>query len=135
MSFVYTVFIGSHSEQVNSRPEHSRSGVRTFVNGIELPGSLRTIGTNAFCGCSSLTGIAIPNGTTTISSSAFEECTGLLSIVIPESVTKMGEMVFYHCDLDLNVWVQKDSYADEWCKNNAMHRTYMDGSVPADQDE
>ena len=41
--------------------------------------------------------------------------------------------MFYHCDLDLEFWVEKDSYAEEWCRRNGYIETmiYMDGSMPA----
>ena len=52
--------------------------------------------------------------------------------MIPGTVVRIGEMVFYHCDLDLNFWVEKDSYAEEWGRQNGYIETmrYMDGSVP-----
>ena len=61
------------------------------------------------------------------------ECTGLKSVVIPETVIRMGEGVFFHCDLDLNCWVEKGSYAEDWCRQNGYVESmkYMDGSVPA----
>ena len=73
----------------------------------------------------------------TIADWAFTECTGLVSVVLPETVTRMGEGVFYHCDLDLNFWVEKDSYAEEWCRQNGYIESmrYMDGSVPAGRSE
>ena len=76
-------------------------------------------------------------GTMTIADWAFVECSGLTSAVIPETVTRMGEGVFFHCPLDLNFWVEKDSYAEEWCRQNGYIESmrYMDGSVPEDRSE
>ena len=102
-----------------------------------LPSSLRTIGESTFAECESLEGVAIPNGVTTIWHYAFTECVNLKSVVIPETVTRMGEMVFFHCDLDLSFWVEKGSYAEEWCRENGYIESmrYMDGSVPEDRSE
>ena len=102
-----------------------------------LPSSLRTVGESAFYECSSLTGVLIPAGTRRISRSAFVKCTGLRTVVLPSSVTQMGERVFYLCDLDLNFWVEKGSYAEEWCRKNGYIETmrYMDGSLPEDRTE
>ena len=99
--------------------------------------TLTVTGESTFAECESLEGIAIPNGVTTIWHYAFTECVNLKSVVIPETVTRMGEMVFFHCDLDLNFWVEKDSYAEEWGRQNGYIESmrYMDGSVPAGRSE
>ncbi len=46
-----------------------------------------SIGSRAFCYCSSLKSINIPEGVTSIAQDAFRYCSNLTSIVIPESVT------------------------------------------------
>ena len=60
---------------------------------------LKTIGSNAFYGCTGLTGsLTIPDSVTSIESQAFVNCTGLTgSLTIPDSVTFIGSSAFYGC--------------------------------------
>ena len=64
---------------------------------IPSDGSVTSIGSGAFCGCTGLTSITIPNSVTSIGSSAFFGCTSLTSITIPDSVTSIGGYAFKGC--------------------------------------
>ncbi|MGN1094347.1 MAG: leucine-rich repeat domain-containing protein, partial [Candidatus Neoclostridium sp.] len=64
---------------------------------IPSDGSVTTIGSFAFSGCSSLMSISIPNSVTSIGSYAFDNCSGLTSITIPDSVTFIGSFAFSNC--------------------------------------
>ena len=64
---------------------------------IPTDGSVTSIGSSAFSGCSGLTSITIPNSVTSIGDYAFEDCTSLTSITIPNSVTSIGQRAFYGC--------------------------------------
>ncbi len=58
-------------------------------------GSLLTaINSEAFRDCTSLKNIVLPSGVITIGNSAFRSCTSLTSFVIPNSVTTVGEYAF-----------------------------------------
>ena len=64
---------------------------------IPNDGSVTSIGSGAFSGCSGLTSITIPYGVTSIGDEAFSGCSGLTSITIPDSVTSIGDSAFYNC--------------------------------------
>ena len=64
---------------------------------IPNDGSVTSIGSGAFSGCSGLTSITIPDGVTSIGDEAFSGCSGLTSITIPDSVTSIGDSAFYNC--------------------------------------
>ena len=69
----------------------------TRLTSINIPSSVKFIGTNSFSGCSGLTSINIPNDITKIEDGTFSGCKGLTSINIPNSVTSIGERAFYQC--------------------------------------
>ena len=76
------------------------TNTNTLVAGCKstvIPGTVTSIGNNAFDGCSGLTSIAIPNTVTSIGNYAFSDCSGLTSIEIPNSVTSMGDHAFSDC--------------------------------------
>ena len=64
---------------------------------FEIPNSVKSIGYNAFYGCSDMTKVTIPNSVTEIGESAFENCSGLTSIDIPNSVTSINRKSFSGC--------------------------------------
>lgn len=56
---------------------------------------------------------------------AFSECSSLPSVSIPDSVTAIGDRAFYGCS-NLTLTVGRDSYALQYCKENALNYTYPD---------
>jgi hypothetical protein len=50
-------------------------------------------------------------------------------------VERIESLIFMDCSLDMKVWVEKDSKAEEWCRENGYSIVYMDGSVPPDQED
>ena len=70
--------------------------VSNFVS-VTIGSNVKSIGSSAFDGCSSLTSVTIGEGVTSIGSSAFRDCSGLTEITIPDSVMSIGLSTFYGC--------------------------------------
>ncbi len=67
------------------------------LTSITIPNSVTTIGSFAFNYCTGLTSLIIPDSVTTIENSAFNSCTGLTSLTIPDNVTTIGDSAFAYC--------------------------------------
>lgn len=105
---------------------------------------LKTIGDNAFHGCTSLAslniatdalpslhspfwwigrsvlaGVNIPSGVTTIGAHAFDGCAGIQSVRLPASVKSIGEGAFDNCP-HLTLKVLEGSYAQRYAQDNAI---------------
>ncbi|MDR2176682.1 MAG: leucine-rich repeat domain-containing protein [Treponema sp.] len=68
-----------------------------YIKGINLPGSLTSIGNYAFWGCFELTSVTIPASITSIGDGAFHNCITFTSVSIPAGVTSIGKAAFYNC--------------------------------------
>ena len=70
----------------------------TKITTLNIPQTVKSIGKNAFAGCSSITSeVVIPEGITTINEYTFSGCSKIPSIKIPEGVTELGANAFYNC--------------------------------------
>jgi hypothetical protein len=67
------------------------------IGNYTIPGTVTSIGSGAFSGCSSLTGVTIPGSVTSIGNYAFNWCTSLPGVIIPNGITSVGYRVFYEC--------------------------------------
>lgn len=70
---------------------------KSSVVSVQLPDSLKSLGNNAFAGCSQLTTINLPNSLTTIGNGAFKDCTSLENITLPNRLKAIGKDVFNGC--------------------------------------
>lgn len=68
----------------------------THIANIQLPTSLKSIGTAALAGCTSMSNLVLPEGLETIGDYAFS-ASGLEQVSLPESVTSVGVGAWSHC--------------------------------------
>ena len=79
-----------------------RQAHELYLNGervtkLVLPEGLKSVGTDAFAGCTGLTEVTIHDGVTAIGGSAFSGCSGLTGVTIPSHVTDIGDSAFSDC--------------------------------------
>mgnify|MGYP004465893369 CR=1 FL=1 len=72
---------------------------------VSIKQGTKTIASEAFELCTSLTNVAIPNSVTGTVYRAFINCTSLASIAIPNSVTSISEVAFSGCTSLTNVTI------------------------------
>ena len=72
-----------------------------------------------FISCTKLYEIKIPGSVKAIGEKAFANCTSMPSIFIPSSVELIGEKAFHNC-YNLTVFVEKYSYANQYCIDKAL---------------
>ena len=92
------------------------------LQSIIIPKSVRSIGSNAFYFCSSLTSVTIPESVKYIYDSAFQCCSKLQDLTIPDSVTSIGKFAFCDCDNLTSITIGKNvkyiyNGSFERCKN------------------
>lgn len=79
---------------------------------VTIPGSVKSIGSSAFDGCTNLTTVTFTDdGLETIDKSAFYGCKKLSSITIPNTVTKIDSYAFGNCN-SLGDFVIPDSVTE-----------------------
>ena len=114
-------FYGWSGELINKSPYFTYEGGVLFsknrdiliaflqqdVTSYAIPCGVKSIGDNAFSGCSSLTSITIPDSVTSIGDNAFSRCSSLTSITIPDSVTSMGSGAFSWCKSLANITIPR----------------------------
>ncbi|MGP8199388.1 MAG: leucine-rich repeat domain-containing protein [Limisphaerales bacterium] len=83
----------------------------TNLTSVTIPGGVTNIGDEAFEYCTGLTNAAICNGVTTIGEFAFYDCTSLTCVTIPASVTSVGNLAFYFCTSLTNIYFKGNAPA------------------------
>ena len=100
---------------------------------IDLPGSIKTIERGAFNNCYALESIELPTQITAIKEVTFGSCRSLNNVSIPALVTKIGEESFYGCNTLTEMIVPDDVLTIERaafnnCQNLRMI-TFMDSDA------
>ena len=95
---------------------------------VNIPNSVTEIGIVAFAWCDGLTAVTIPDSVTSIGISAFYNCTNLSSVTVPSSVRFIGNDAFSYCADSLMLTVGRNSYALQYCRDNALNYNYIDAN-------
>ena len=69
----------------------------TDVASVTIPGTVMSIGYEAFGTCTNLSSVSMPNSITNIGQYAFFKCSALVNVTIPIGVTIMRDEVFGLC--------------------------------------
>ena len=69
----------------------------TKLRSVEIPKTVKSIGSRAFAYCKNLSHVTIPDGITTLEKGTFFG-SGIKSVDLPNSMTVIGEMAFSYCD-------------------------------------
>lgn len=64
---------------------------------LDLPDSIKSVGSSAFEGCTSIKEIKLGSGAESLGGFAFANCTGITSLTVPANVTSMERGVFSGC--------------------------------------
>jgi len=78
---------------------------------VTIPGTVKNIGDEAFEYCTGLTNATLSNGVTSIGQNVFCDCTSLTSVTIPATVTNIGELAFYFCTSLTSVYFEGNAPA------------------------
>ena len=90
-----------------------------YLEQVQLPPSLKYIGSSAFRNCRSLRRIDLPQGLLHIDAKAFWGCSGLTEITIPDSVVQIGPDAFKNCE-GVTICCSLGSYAQRYLEEEQI---------------
>lgn len=104
----------SHLKQLNSIRNYAFAS--SDLEWISLPdeGDLKTFEHGVFCECLYLQDMDIPNTVDTLGNNVFDGCGALKKIWIPESVIYMGYQCFYNCSSNLVIYCEAETKPAGW---------------------
>lgn len=91
---------------------------------MTLPSDLVNVEAEAFTGTDAQV-IVLPDGCKTIGANAFSGCSRLLYVVVPSSVTSISPDAFSGCTGLQRVLVYRKSYASQFCWENGLTCMYL----------
>lgn len=106
---------------------------------IEIPGSVKQIGAEAFKGNTQITGVSLPSSVTIIGEDAFAGCSNLVSISGGENLTEIRDRAFEGCPIStikipasvkkigLKAYDMSNSGKHDWTKN----AVFLGSQLPA----
>lgn len=112
---------GLKSVQLSSTLENMPESMFRYCQSLEEikfagGGKLKSIGVNAFSGCTSLKSVVLPDGLQTIGYASFSYDTALESVTIPDTVTQVGAYALYNTKVYNDAISNGDDliYVDNW---------------------
>ena len=114
-----TSWLGISFGNENANPCRNRTALyiqNELVTDLSISADIESIGSYAFCGCTSIESITIGGGIESIGSFAFYYCTSLKNMTIGDGVTSIGISAFSHTGLE-NVTISGNV---ERIENNAF---------------
>jgi len=100
------------------------TGTRPSLSVFKAPPTLKRIGKDAFANQTRLNHITLNEGFEVIGEGAFKDCN---SFVIPSTVKEIGKNAL---NPNRTYRVHKDSYAEQYCKDNNYKYIYTDNTLP-----
>lgn len=104
---------------------------------LEIPDSVTTIELYAFYSCSNLTSVKLPNGITSLPYCSFGSCSKLESVIIPKTLTEISSGAFDSCSALKNVYYTGSktdkasmTISDTVIKGTSVTWTYLHKSAP-----
>ena len=67
------------------------------LESIQIPNTLKIIGSGSFVGCCKLKSVVVPNSVTAIYAAAFWKCASLVEVILSTSLKMLGNTVFADC--------------------------------------
>ena len=76
-----------------------------ILSSISLPIGLKKLGNKVFYGCKKISSIIIPDGVEVIGNWAFAGCSSLTEFYMPSSIKEIGRDIFQYCKNDLRIYI------------------------------
>ena len=98
--------------------------VSNTASTMNVANNVETISDYAFCGNKNLVNVKLSNNVSTIGEYAFYDCNSLSTISVPATVKAIGDWAFAASE-KLTVYIQADSFAEKYVKDNEIKYDYL----------